>query len=473
MTSTRPTAHGCREFDHLHRLHRREVLAAGTCGLFGPAAMAAALQAVSGTARATAGSGDGFGRAKRCILLFMWGGPSQLDTFDMKPNAPAEVRGEFSPIPTSVPGLQICEHFQHLAGMADKVALVRSLTHDDPAHLSSAHTVLTGHLPPVNKSDAEPPSDRDTPHLGSLMAKLRPTSGGLPSFITMPWMAYHPAAPGGQAPGQNGGFLGHAYDPLLIEGDPSQPNWQVPALTLSEGITADRLSNRQRLLASIEQQRRGLDGAAVAADLDTQQQQAFDLLASDNVRRAFDIHQEPDQTRDRYGRGIHGQCVLLARRLVEHGVPFVSVNWHQDHSNFWDTHGDNFNKLKTSLIPPADLALTALLGDLEDRGLLEETLVVWVGEFGRRPQITAANAGREHHPYCFSGLLAGGGIRGGTVYGSSDAHAAYPAENPVSPHGLTATMLHAMGVPTDAQVPDQTGRPRFVYGGTPIRELFG
>src|SRR5690606_13473705 len=183
-----------------------------------------------------------------------------------------------------------------------------------------------------------------------------------------------------------------------------------------------------------------------------------------DVRRAFDIHQEADQTRDRYGRNIHGQCVLLARRLVEHGVPFVSVNWHQDHSNFWDTHGNNFNKLKTTLIPPADLALTALLSDLEDRGLLEETLVVWVGEFGRRPQITAANAGREHHPYCFSGLLAGGGIRGGAVYGSSDAQAAYPAENPVSPHDLTATMLHALGVPGDAQLPDQTGRPRFVYG---------
>jgi hypothetical protein len=473
MTRPPQTAHGCREFDHLHRLRRRDVLAAGTCGLFGPAAMAAALQAVSGKAVAGTTSGDGFGRAKRCILLFMWGGPSQLDTFDMKPQAPAEIRGEFSPIPTSVPGLQICEHFSHLARLTDQVAIVRSLTHDDPAHLSSAHTVLTGHLPPVNKSDAEPPSDRDTPHLGSLMAKLRPASGGLPPFITMPWMAYHPAAPGGQAPGQNGGFLGHAHDPLLIEGDPSQPNWQVPALTLNEGITADRLSNRQRLLASIEQQRRVLDGAAVAGDLDMQQQQAFGLLASDNVRRAFDIHQEPDQTRDRYGRSIHGQCVLLARRLVEHGVPFVSVNWHQDANPFWDTHGDNFNKLKTSLIPPADLALTALLSDLADRGLLEETLVVWVGEFGRRPQITAGNAGREHHPYCFSGLLAGGGVRGGTVYGSSDAHAAYPLDSPVSPHDLTATMLHALGIPHEAQVRDQTGRPRFVYGGNPIRELFG
>ena len=287
----------------------------------------------------------------------MWGGPSQLDTFDMKPDMPTEIRGEFDPIPTAVPGMQICEHFTRLASITDRLAIVRSLHHDDAAHLSSAHTVLTGHLPPVNKSDAEPPSDRDTPHLGSLMAKFRPSTGGLPPFITMPWLAYHPAAPGGKAPGQSGGFIGHQYDPLLIEGDPSQPDWQVPALALNEGITADRLSNRHRLLSSIETQRRALEEAAVVANLDMQQEQAFGLLASPQVREAFDVHQEPDDVRDRYGRNIHGQCVLLARRLVEHGVPFVSVNWHQDHSNFWDTHGDNFNKLKSSLIPPADQAL--------------------------------------------------------------------------------------------------------------------
>ena len=403
----------------------------------------------------------------------MWGGPSQLDTFDMKPNMPAEVRGEFDPIPTAVPGMQICEHFTDLAKLTDKVALVRSLTHDDAAHLSSAHTVLTGHLPPVNKSDAEPPSDRDTPHLGSVLAKLRPTTGGLPPFITMPWLAYHPAAPGGKAPGQNGGFLGHGFDPLLIEGDPSQPDWKVPALTLNDGVTADRLSHRRRLLESIERQRRALDEAATLSDLDTQQQQAFGLLGSSDVRRAFDIHREPDAVRDRYGRHIHGQCVLLARRLVEHGVPFVSVNWHQDKNPFWDTHGDNFNKLKNSLIPPADQALAALLGDLEERGLLEETLIVWVGEFGRRPQITAANAGREHHPHCYSSLLAGGGIRGGTIYGSSDRGASYPIDNPVSPHDLTATMMHALGVPPKAQLRDQSGRPRWVYDGKPIVELFG
>ena len=471
MSKFTHTSNGCTGFQSARHLRRRDVISAGTLGMLSQLTLGASRPTAAREAVAT-DSLAGFGRAKRCILLFMWGGPSQLDTFDMKPGAPAEVRGEFQPVSTSVPGIHICEHFERLAGMTDRVAIVRSLTHDDPAHLSSAHTLLTGHLPPVNKSDAEPPSNRDTPHLGSLMAKLRPTSDTLPPFVTMPWLAYHPAAPGGQAPGQHGGFIGREYDPLLIEGDPSQPSWQVPALTLSEGVTVDRLANRQRLLTSIEEQRRLLDDTASGHSLNVQQEQAFGLLAGSEVRAAFDIHQESDATRDRYGRQIHGQCVLLARRLVEHGVPFVSVNWHQDNSNFWDTHGNNFGKLKSSLIPPADLALTALLTDLEDRGLLDETLIVWVGEFGRRPQITAANGGREHHPYCYSGLLAGGGIRGGTVYGSSDGSASYPATNPVSPHDLTATMMHALGIPSNAQIRDQTGRPRFVYDGSPVVDLF-
>ena len=467
------TGQGCPEFDRLCRVRRRDVLTAGGLGLLGAGGLPVLSRAAGDAVSVTEAGSNGFGRAKRCILLFMWGGPSQLDTFDMKPDVPAEVRGEFDPIPTAVPGMQICEHFSQLAGITDRVALVRSLTHDDAAHLSSAHTVLTGHIPPVNKSDAEPPSDRDTPHLGSLLSKLRPTASGLPPFITMPWLAYHPAAPGGKAPGQNGGFIGHAYDPLLIEGDPSQPDWQVPALKLTEDMTTQRLSDRQRLLGSIEEQRRALDTAAVVADLNGQQQQAFGLLASSDVRQAFDLQQEPDALRDRYGRHIHGQCVLLARRLLEHGVPFVSVNWHQDANPFWDTHGDNFNKLKNSLIPPADQALSALLMDLSERGLLDETLVVWVGEFGRRPQISANSAGREHHSHCYSGLLAGGGIRGGAIYGQSDRGASYPVDNPVSPQDLTATMMHALGISRESQIRDHIGRPRPVYGGTPILDLFG
>ena len=418
------------------------------------------------------GGGSGFGRAKRCLFLFMWGGPSHLDTFDPKPDAPSEVRGPFQSIPTAAPGLQICEHFREVAQVANQFAVIRSLTHDDPAHLSSAHTILTGHLPPVNKSDAEPPSERDTPQLGSVLGRLSLGRNGLPPSVTIPWHAYHPAAPGGKAPGQNAGWLGRRYDPLLIEGDPNAAGWQAPALSLIDGLSIDRLNHRQSLLGSIAAQQRDLERQQSIGSFSIQQEQAFGLLGSDRVRTAFDLEAEPAEVRDRYGRNTHGQCVLLARRLLEQGVTCVTVNWHNDNSNFWDTHGDNFNKLQNSLIPPADRALAAVLTDLADRGLLDDTLVAWVGEFGRAPKINGS-AGREHYPYCYSGVLAGGGIRGGQVYGRSDATGAAPLESPVSPHDFTATMLHALGVPSDATLPDRSGRPHSIYGGKPILDLFG
>jgi hypothetical protein len=401
----------------------------------------------------------------------MWGGPSQLDTFDPKPGAPAEIRGSFRPTQTRVPGIQIGEHFGRLANLTDKLAVIRSLCHDDPAHLSSGHLTLTGHLAPTLKSDAAPPSERDTPHLGSMLARLRGTSGTLPSFVTLPWLALHPAAPGGRAPGQNGGWLGRSYDPMVVPGDPTRPDWKVPELSLVDGVGLDRIESRRELLAEIDRQRAEL-GTAGPTGL---KGRAFDLLASQQARAAFDLAQEPEQVRERYGRNIHGQCVLLARRLVEHGVPLVSVNWHNDGRNFWDTHGHNFSRLKNDLIPPADQALSALLEDLERRGMLEDTIVAWVGEFGRRPQIDpgGGGGGRAHWPFCYSGLLAGGGIRGGVVYGRSDKHAAHPAESPVSPQDFAATLLHALGVAPETTVEDRFGRPIRVCEGTPITALFG
>ena len=449
--------------------NRRQMLQAGGLGLLGlslPQLWAAR------AAGAAAGGGAGFGKAKRCIFLFMWGGPSQLDTFDMKPDAPAEIRGPFKPSSTRVPGSQICEHFERLAHVTDKLAIVRSLNHTDPAHLSSGHATLTGHRAPKINSDADAPSDRDTPHLGSLLAHLRETPGTLPPFVTLPWKAYHPAAPGGQAPGQQGGFLGHRYDPLLVTGDPSHPDWRVQELSLADGISYDRIDSRRALLGEIDRQRAALE----SSDVTGLKQQAFGLLSSQASRQAFDLAQEPDAVRDRYGRNIHGQCVLLARRLVEHGVPLVSINWHNDGRNFWDTHGNNFSRLKNELIPPSDQALSALLEDLDARGLLEDTIVAWVGEFGRRPQIDNGNAGdggRSHWPFCYSGLLAGGGIRGGSVFGRSDKHAAHPDESPVSPQDYAATLLHALGVPAEVTIADRFGRPIRVYGGQPITSLFG
>ena len=414
---------------------------------------------------------DGFGKAKRCLMLFMWGGPSQLDTFDMKPKAPAEVRGEFQSVSTATPGLQICEHFQKLAPLSELFSVIRSLNHDDPAHLSSAHTTLTGQIPPVNKSDDEPPSRNDSPCLGSLVSKFRTIPSGLPAAVTMPWKTLHPAAPGGTAPGQSAGWLGASADPMLVTGDPSSPGWTVPALQLLDGVDTRRLTDRRSLLASIQGQQTSLEQQLTSV-MGLQQEEAFRLLSSPAVRTAFDLSAESDEVRSRYGRNIHGQCVLLARRLLEHGVPFVTVNWHNDGQNFWDTHGNNFVRLKRDLIPTADLALSAVLTDLRDRGMLEDTLVVWVGEFGRRPQITAANAGREHHPFCYSGLVAGGGIRGGSIYGASDEIARFPAESPVSPKDLCATMLHALGVPQGMTMNDATGRPHFLYAGSPILPLF-
>lgn len=459
----------CNGFRQAMRVQRRDVLQVGALSALGlglgafqsPSLLAGAANAESPTRKP----------AKACIFLFMWGGPSQLDTFDMKPEAPEEVRGEFKPVSTKVPGVQICEHFQRLAVHMDKVAVIRSLHHDDPAHLSSGHATLTGQLAPVLKSDADPPSPKDSPHMGALVSKLRPTTGGLPSFVAMPWKAFHPAAPGGEAPGQHGGWLGPAYDGMLLSGDLNAADWRPQGLSLPADIGLRRLESRAALLQQLDSQRAALQEALSVAAYEGHQARALEMISSPRVREAFDLTQESQATRERYGRNTHGQCVLMARRLVEHGVPLVSVNWHNDGKNFWDTHGNNFARLKDDLIPPADRALAALLEDLEERGMLDETLVAWVGEFGRRPQITRNNAGREHWPFCYSGLLAGGGVHGGSVYGESDKHAAYPILDPVSPQDYATTVLHALGIPVAASLLDREQRPHRITSGRVLQEL--
>jgi hypothetical protein len=443
---------------------RREFLrvgALGLCGLGLPDLLASA------DARGTGGAPASFGRARACILMFMWGGPSQLDTWDPKPDAPAEVRGEFGPIATRVPGVRVSEHFPRLAGLADRYAIIRSMTHGDRAHLSSVHHVLTGRHAPRANSDADPPSRKDSPHLGSALAYLRPAGAAVPPFVTMPWIVSHPAAPGGTAPGQNAGWLGPSYDPFVIAADPDAATFQLPGLSPPADVPPARLEGRKALLARLNDLK---DSAASCSGL---QQRAFDLLGSPRLRRAFALDQEPAAVRDRYGRHVHGRCLLVARRLVEAGARLVQVNWHQDHQNFWDTHGDNFNRLKKQLMPPADQGFSALLEDLDQRGLLDETLLVWVGEFGRSPKVTRENAGREHHPGCYPAVLAGGGVRGGQVYGSSDRLGAYPADKPVSPADLTATVYHALGVAPDLTLQDREGRPVGLTEGSAVTSLFG
>ncbi|MCY2965856.1 MAG: DUF1501 domain-containing protein, partial [Planctomycetota bacterium] len=278
------------------------------------------------------------------------------------------------------------------------------------------------------------------------------------------WVVNHPAAPGGVAPGQHAGWLGAAHDPFLITGDPNHPSWQVSGLRTIEGVSNGRLRGRESLLTALDAVDPGSFGGM--------QTRAFDMLTAPEVQRAFDLKQEAPETRDRYGRHIHGQCLLLARRLVEAGVTFVCVNWHQDGANFWDTHGDNFRRLKQDLMPPSDIGFSALLDDLSDRGMLDETLLVWVGEFGRRPQITPGNAGREHWPWCGSAVLAGGGVRGGQVYGRSDSQGGYPADLPTAPADIAATMYHALGVPADLEILDRQDRPQKLTEGRPLVALF-
>ncbi len=455
----------CRELRRL-RISRRAALCAGSLGFAG-LALPTLLQ---GRQIAPASGVGGFGRAKSCILIFLWGGPSQLDTWDPKPVAPDEIRGPFRAISTSVPGISISEHFPMLAQQAHRLSIVRSMSHDDPAHLSTAHRILTGHIAPTPFSDAAGPSPRDWPHLGAIVSKLRPSSGAIPSAVNMPWTVMHPAAPGGRAPGQDAGWLGKAFDPFCVEGDPNLPAFQVQGLGLPDGISIARQAERRGLLERLAAAAELI--AAGSRSWDRYEQKALDALASPAARRAFEIEREDPRLRDRYGRHIHGQCLLLARRLIEAGVGLVTVNWHNDGENFWDTHGDNFNQLKNRLMPPADRGFATLLDDLDARGLLDETLVVWVGEFGRTPRINRANSGREHWPRCYSAVLAGAGVRGGFVHGASDRWAAYPASEPVSPEDLGATILFALGIDPATKIKDAVDRPQRINEGTPIVPLF-
>jgi hypothetical protein len=453
----------CRNFQKLE-LSRRKVLQTGALALTNLSlpTLLRARESSSSRINSTPGP-DGFGRAKSCILIFLWGGPSQLDTWDMKPGASEEIRGSFKPISTRVPGISISEQTHRLS-------IIRSLNHTDPAHLSTAHRLLTGHLAPTPNSDSAGPSPRDWPHLGAVLSKLRPSPGAIPTAVNMPWTVMHPAAPGGKAPGQDGGWLGNSFNPFHIDGDPNTSDFHVEGLELPAGISPSRLSHRHdlsRQLATAAE----LPGKG-SASWDRHQQKAIDAMVSAQARGAFQIETEDPRLRDRYGRHIHGQCLLLARRLVEAGVGLITVNWHNDGLNFWDTHGDNFNNLKDRLMPPADQGFSALLDDLDTRGLLDETLVVWVGEFGRTPRISREVAGREHWPHCYSAVVAGAGIKGGNIFGSSDRWAAHPATDPVSPDDLGATILHALGIDPSIMVKDSLDRPLRINDGNPITTLF-
>lgn len=415
-------------------------------------------------------------RAKSVILLFLSGGPSQLDMWDMKPDAPEEIRGTFRPIDTVVPGVRICEHLPRMARLADKYAIVRSVAHSQSAHPAAAYWMMAGSPIARPAPDASFLSRVDRPHFGSALAKvLGPAVPSMPPFVMVP-EAMAPNGP--ERAGQHAGFLGASFDPYRINSDPNLPDYSPGVLVPPVELSATRLRCRQALLDRFEHPE-ATGGPAVlghldhAADpgMDEFQARAFDLLSSNAAQHAFDIAAEPAATRDRYGRHVFGQSTLLARRMVEAGVRLVHVNWVR-HDNAkggqgYDTHGNHLALAKDDLLPPTDAAFSSLVEDLDARGLLDETLVVMMGEFGRTPRFNGA-AGRDHWPHCFSVVMAGGGIQGGRVHGASDRIGAYPADDPVSPEDLLATLYHCLGVDPHAPILDQQDRPFPLADGQPI-----
>ena len=413
------------------------------------------------------------GAPKSCIFIVQYGGCSQIDSFDMKPDAPAEIRGPFKAVQTRVPGTRVCEHLPRLARLADRYCLVRSMTHTNPGHDGGMHVAMTGHAQPAE----------DTPYFGSVVAKLCPPGGHVPPYVWLQNLA------GDVQPRYlTGGFLGAAYAPLRVGTDldnPSAPGFKVRAFDPPADVPAARLLSRQGLLARVETAGRSDFGAA-AGDLAKHRERAVELLTGPAARAAFDLDREPARTRDRYGRHPLGQNVLLARRLVEAGVRIVSVTaWTglppgETFRNVqtWDMHGNGaglgsiFGAGAFGLgwaLPRVDEAVSALLEDLEVRGLLETTLVVLVGEFGRTPRVSGE--GRDHWPQCYSALLAGAGVRGGLVYGASDRIAAYVKDAPVRPEDFGATLFHALGVAPETKL-GADGFTRPVSAGTPVLDLF-
>jgi hypothetical protein len=403
------------------------------------------------------------GRAKACILLFMGGGPPQMDTFDLKPDAPSEVRGEFPPCSTSVPGTRISSLLPALAQQAHRYAIIRTVSDEytGGAHGQSVYLALTGHKNPrVSGDDIRPAAD-DYPCMGSAVARLRGAGQALPPHVWLLDMHRRTFA------GEGGGFLGQTYDPFRILQDPNRPDFSVQALTPPREVPLERIAGRRGLL---DQVRRHGDGVLGRRTMDAHQERAFNLLLAPRARTAFDLHAEPAAVRDRYGRHKFGQGVLLARRLVERGVPLVTVFWNgEEVPGGWDLHYKNRERLPP-LAAPLDRAFSALLDDLSARGLLDETLVVWMGEFGRAPLIER-EGGRGHWARCYSVVLAGAGVNAGMVHGRSDRRAAYPIEGAVTPQDLVTTVYHCLGIAADAELTDGLGRPLRLCQGKVIQAV--
>lgn len=406
--------------------------------------------------------------ADACILVFLNGGPSHLDTWDMKPNLPSEMKSEFKPIPSTIPGVPVCEHLPRLARCLHRLTLVRSVHHDQVAHAPAVYTALTGIRSNI-RAGIMGASRTDYPAIGSVVGRQRPPAGTVPPYVLLPHLTAEGAG-GPPQPGFLAGWLGKGHDPLLVLPGSRPDSLQIPALDLVPDATVQRLHGRRDLMSAL--QASGQTAAIQDRQMDALWAKAFDLVSSPQAQRAFKLDSEPAPLRDRYGRNVYGQSLLLARRLIEAGTRLVCISWAPDANATWDTHGNNFVKLKNELLPQFDLGFTALLDDLEARGMLDRTLVVAMGEIGRTPKVNG-NAGRDHWEFCYTVLFAGGGMKPGFVFGASDKHGAYPKSDPVTAADIIATIYHALGVPPDLELRDPLDRPLIlVPDGHPITALF-
>jgi hypothetical protein len=442
---------------------RREILQAGAAGMLGlslPGLLRAETRARETGLKA---------RAESCIVVFLNGGPSHLDMWDMKPAAPVEIRGEFKPIATTVPGVQFGEHLPRLARWMHRSCLVRSVHHSvNNAHAAAVYVGLTGH----DRGDANVAigtGPNDYPAIGSVMSLCRPPAAAVVPFVSLPYITAEGAG-GPPQPGFFGGWLGRTFDPLFVLRDPNSPKFGMPELSLTGDMTRRRLDARKHLVDQVGNAP-GREGERRLQEMDRFQAKAFDLLTSPATQQAFELHREPPPVRDAYGRNIYGQSTLLARRLIEAGTRVVSISWAPDANATWDTHGKNFTKLKHELLPQLDAAVSSLLTDLADRGRLQRTLVAVMGEFGRSPRVNAA-AGRDHWNFCYTLMLAGGGIKDGYVFGASDRIGGRPSSCPVRPADVIATIYHCLGIPHTLELQDRLNRPfQLVPWGNPILDV--
>ncbi|MBN9120648.1 MAG: DUF1501 domain-containing protein [Planctomycetes bacterium] len=460
---------------------RRETLAAGALTLLGGGFTLPQLLAAE--ARRPAGTRPG--KAKNVILLYLLGGAPTQDMWDLKPDAPAEIRGEFKPIPTSANGVSICEHLPRTAKWMHRAAIVRSVNHKAGCHnCLPSYTGLEVPMPDQHPRDTDPPS------MGSVCEFLRAGRGDLPDYVYLPcWLGWGQAF---RRAGPYAGMLGRKYDPLTSECAPYADKGEnpvpgkpsivrgapvLPNTAFEADLTIDRLNDRRSLLQQIDDRSKKLEADGTVSGYDRVQQRAFGLLTASKMKACFDLSKEDPRLLDRYGRTLFGHSTLIGRKLIEEGVRFVNVTWDlfwdrvKIDYDAWDTHTKNFSIMKENKLPHFDLTFTALLEDLSNRGLLDDTLVVVMSEMGRTPKING-NAGRDHWTFCYSVVLAGAGIRGGTVCGASDAQAAYVKDRPVSTADVCATIYECLGIDPESMVPDKTGRPNGIsHGGKPIREI--